>query len=234
MSKQRVRFKVGLRFAEKTGQEKMKAPLIYLFYYHVCIIATCCTKLVEAIESPNYTVAASESDLEIRLYSESSWLSARVQGTSFSQSTKIGFHRLYQYMHGGNLDSSRLDFTAPMLTSITSSTSSHGNDYVVMSYMSAKYHGKPPEPNPELNLKVEKWGAHCIAVRKFSGFARDDNINTEVEALINSLSGRAATIEDKGTYAVAQYNDSRHISGRLNEVWINLSGPFVLGCPHSQ
>ncbi|KAI9125217.1 hypothetical protein K1719_003833 [Acacia pycnantha] len=218
----------------------MEAPLIYLFYYYVCIIiiTMCGTKLVEAIESPNYTVATSESDFEIRLYSESSWLSASVQGTSFIQSTRIGFHRLYQYMHGGNMDSSRMAFTAPALTSITSSTSSssapHGNNYVIMSYMSAKYNGKPPEPNPELNLQVEKWKAHCIAVRKFSGFARDDNINTEVEALRNSLSGKAATIQDKGTYAIAQYNDSHHISGRLNEVWINVSGPFGQGCPPSQ
>ncbi|KAK4263160.1 hypothetical protein QN277_028616 [Acacia crassicarpa] len=217
----------------------MEAPLICLFYYHVCIIiiTMCGTKLVEAIESPNYTVAASESDFEIRLYRESSWLSASVQGTSFTQSTRIGFHRLYQYMHGGNMDSSRMAFTAPVLTSINSSTSSspqHGNEYVVMSYMSAKYNGKHPEPNPELNLQVEKWKAHCIAVRKFSGFARDDNINTEVEALRNSLSGKAATIQDKGTYAIAQYNDSRQISGRLNEVWINVSGPFGQCCPPSQ
>lgn len=139
-------------------------------------------------------------------------------------------------MHGGNTDSSRLAFTAPVLTSITSSTSSpsNGNDYVVMSYMSAKYNGKPPEPNPELNLQVEKLRAHCIAVRKFSGFARDDNINTEVEALRNSLSGRSVTLQDKGNYAIAQYNNSRQISGRLNEVWINVSGSFVQGCPPSQ
>lgn len=57
----------------------------------------CGTKLVEAIESPNYTVATSESDFEIRLYSESTWLSAPVQATSFDQSTKNGFHRLLYY-----------------------------------------------------------------------------------------------------------------------------------------
>lgn len=146
--------------------------------------------------------------------------------------------RLYQYMHGANLNSSKLAFTAPVLTSMTSSTSSSGSDYVVRLYVSAKYQWKPPQPNPELNLKIDKWGVHCIAVRKFSGFARDDNINKEVEALVNSLSkhldGSSATIEDKGSYAIAQYNASRHLSGRLNEVWINVSGPIAYGCPLSQ
>ncbi|KAF7829332.1 heme-binding protein 2-like [Senna tora] len=213
----------------------MGPQVVYLFCYCLCI-AMCGTKLVEAIESPAYTVATSESDLEIRLYSESSWLSAPVRGTSFTQSTEDGFHRLYQYMHGGNLNSSKLAFTAPVLTSIPSSTSSHGNDYVVMFYVSTKYQGKPPQPNPELKLQVDKWRSHCIAVRKFSGFANDDNINKQVEALINSLSkyyGSSDTIQDKGSYSIAQYNSSRHLSGRLNEVWINVSGPNAQGCPLS-
>lgn len=47
-----------------------------------------------AIESPPYTVVLSESDFEVRLYRETSWMSALVRGTSsFEKATEDGFHR---------------------------------------------------------------------------------------------------------------------------------------------
>ncbi|MED6123171.1 hypothetical protein PIB30_046664 [Stylosanthes scabra] len=192
---------------------------------------------VDAIETPRYTVIRSESDFQIRLYSESTWMSAPVlPATSFDNSTKTGFHRLYEYIHGDNLSSSKLAFTAPVLTSMPSS----GDGYVVRMYLSARFQGKPPPPNQELKLQVEKWKPQCMAVRTFSGFATDDNINKEIEALINSVNRRgedgrsSGTIQDKGSYTIAQYNGSSHNTGRVNEVWIQVSGLFSEGCPPSQ
>lgn len=134
---------------------------------------------------------------------------------------------MYQYIHGANLNSSELAFTAPVLTRIPSSSS--GGGYIVRMYVSAHFQGKPPQPNPELKMQVEKWRAQCIAVRKFSGFAKDDNINKEIEALVNSLNkhinGISGIIQDRSSYTIAQYNASfRDDTERLNEVWIKVSG----------
>uniref|UniRef100_A0A2N9IPW3 SOUL heme-binding protein n=1 Tax=Fagus sylvatica TaxID=28930 RepID=A0A2N9IPW3_FAGSY len=215
-----------------------------LYYYLVIVLlyfylSNSCNLVLyaHAIESPQYTVVHSESDFEVRLYTESSWMSALVRGTtSFEKSTKDGFHRLYQYIHGGNLNSSHIMMTAPVLTSINSS--SGGSDYFVRFYIPAKNVGNPPQPNPELNVQLDKWSSHCIAVRKFTGFAQDDDINKEIEALVNSinehLTGKAAILEDRSYYSVAQYNASKHLSGRLNEVWINVSGFTAEGCPYDQ
>lgn len=100
--------------------------------------------------------------------------------------------------------------------------------------MSAK---SAPQPNPELNLQIDKWRNHCIAVRNFTGFAKDDNINQEMEALVISLNkhftGNTTIPKDK-TYTIAQYNASRHLTGRLNEVWMNVSGFIAEGCPNYQ
>ena len=93
-----------------------------------------------------------------------------------------------------------------------------------------------PQPSPELNLQVEMWRSHCIAVRRFSGFAKDGNIDKEKLGLISSLdklsssakSKNIVVFEDKSAYAVAQYNASFHLSGRINEVWMNVSAE---GCP---
>ena len=151
--------------------------------------------------------------------------------------TCIACIRLYEYIHGGNLNSSHILMTAPVLTSINSSSSSR-SDYFVRFYIPAKYGGNPPQPNPELNVQLVKWKSHCIAVRKFTGFANDDDNNKEIEALVNSLNknktGKAAILEDKSYYSVAQYNASYHLSGRLNEVWINVSGFTAEGCPNYQ
>lgn len=102
-------------------------------------------------------------------------------------------------------------------------------------YLPAKYLGSLPQPNPELNLQLNKWRSHCIAVRKFSGFAKDENINKEIDALITSLNkqvtGTAAILQDRNYYSIAQYNASNQLSGRLNEVWIDVTGFTVEGCP---
>ncbi|OMO80099.1 SOUL heme-binding protein [Corchorus olitorius] len=163
------------------------------------------------IESPQFKVIHLESDFEIRLYKEISWMSALVHGTSFRNSTKEGFHRLYQYLHGANLNSTQFFMTAPVLTSvISSSTSTHGSAYIVRYYMPPKYDDKtspPPQPAAELNLQLDKWKSQCIAVRKFGGFAADDNVERERDGLVSSL-------------------------GRVNEVWImDVSGFTAEGCP---
>lgn len=139
-------------------------------------------------------------------------------------------YRLYQYIHGANLNSARFPVTAPVLTSINPTTANGSICYVKI-YLTAK---SPPQPNSELNLEIEKWTSHCIAVRMFSGFAKDDNINKEVEALMNSLNlhftGNTSIPEDKLSYTIAQYNSSRHQAGRLNEVWMNVPGFNAEGC----
>ncbi|KAG6757134.1 hypothetical protein POTOM_037436 [Populus tomentosa] len=178
----------------------------------------------QAVESPEYTLIHQQSDFEIRLYKDISWISAPVvQATSFQRSTKAGFHRLYQYIHGANLNSTQLAMTAPVLTTITEAP--HGSSFSVKMSLPAYYEGTPPEPNSELDLQLEKWRAKCIAIRKFSGFARDDNISEEVEALGTSLNEHwNGTLENESSYTIAQYNASNHLSGRLNEVWMAVSG----------
>ncbi|KAM7484205.1 hypothetical protein LguiA_000214 [Lonicera macranthoides] len=200
------------------------------------LVLLCSCGHCQAMESPQYTVVRSASNVEIRLYRESLWMSALVRSgatfSSFNYSTGEGFHRLYQYIHGGNTNSSQISITAPILTTI-----SHGSDYIVRIYLPAKYMASPPQPNTQLNLQFDKWKSHCIAVRKFSGFAGDDNIKKEREALMSSLDEMESTeksvavLEDKISYSVAQYNASFHLSGRLNEVWINVLGFMADGCP---
>jgi len=102
---------------------------------------------------------------------------------------------------------------------------SSSGDYTVRMFIPSGFEGKPPVPNPELKLRIEKWKSECIAVRKFSGYAKDDNINKEMEALVTALNKQSVTIQDTNSYIIANYNASSHnTTQRLNEVWINVSG----------
>ncbi|KAM1100201.1 hypothetical protein FF1_006651 [Malus domestica] len=187
-----------------------------------------------AIESPQYSVVHSESDFEIRLYRLTPWMSAPVKDISFEKATKNGFHRLFQYIQGANLNFSRIAMTAPVLTSIVPGAGPlHSSAYFVRFYVPTKFQSTPPTPLPELNLKSYTWDSHYIAVRKFSGFARDTNIVKEAEKLASSLSrspwANSTSAESSYAYSIAQYNSPFRFIGRVNEVWVDVNASGVDG-----
>lgn len=51
--------------------------------------------LCYALETPSYNLVHSESDFEIRLYGNSSWMSAPVREVSFQKATVDGFNRYF-------------------------------------------------------------------------------------------------------------------------------------------
>lgn len=71
----------------------MERPFLYFAAAALYLTVVQLIFFGHAIESPLYSVLHSESDYEIRLYKEISWMSAFVRGTSFQNSTKDGFHR---------------------------------------------------------------------------------------------------------------------------------------------
>ncbi|KAI3785789.1 hypothetical protein L1987_44914 [Smallanthus sonchifolius] len=188
----------------------------------VCILG-----FINAYESPPYTVIHSESEFEIRLYNDSVWMTAPVKEISFRKATNDGFHRLFQYIEGANLNNSRVSMTVPVLTSIV-----HGagpldsSAYVVYFYLPDKFQASPPLPLPELNLKPDSWPATCKAVRQFSGFARDKNTVEEAEKLATSLSRSQYSTSSSSNfaYSIAEYNSPLKFFGRLNEVWVDVDG----------
>ncbi|CAN6692174.1 unnamed protein product [Malus baccata var. baccata] len=187
-----------------------------------------------AIESPQYSVVHSESDFEIRLYRLTPWMSAPVKDISFEKATKNGFHRLFQYIQGANLNFSRIAMTAPVLTSIVPGAGPlHSSAYFVRFYLPTKFQSTPPTPLPVLNLKSYTWDSHYIAVRKFSGFARDTNIVKEAEKLASSLSrspwANSTSAESSYAYSIAQYNSPFRFIGRVNEVWVDVNASGVDG-----
>ncbi|CAA0826677.1 SOUL heme-binding family protein [Striga hermonthica] len=125
--------------------------------------------------------------------------------------------------------------TKPVLISIVPGAGPlHSSAYFVGLYLPVKFQAGPPVPLPELNLKPDRWESHCIAVRKFSGFAGDNNIVKEAEKLAVSLSRsewRNSTSTQSGyAYSIAQYYSPFKFIGRVNEVWVDVNGSQKDGC----
>ncbi|KAH9290759.1 hypothetical protein KI387_034876, partial [Taxus chinensis] len=139
--------------------------------------------------------------------------------------TPYAVGRLFQFIEGANLNFSRIPMTAPVLTSIVPGAGPFDSSgYIVRFYLPTKFQDSPPVPLPELKLYPDHWDSHCVAIRKFSGFAKDNNIVKEAANLAASLSKSpwADLSFDDGennAYSIAQYNSPFKIFGRLNEVW---------------
>ncbi|GFP90731.1 heme-binding protein 2 [Phtheirospermum japonicum] len=179
----------------------------------------------KALESPEYTVVHSESEFEVRFYRDSAWMTAPTDLISFEKATKYGFHRLFQYIEGANLNFSRISMAKPVLTSIVPGAGPlHSSSYFVKLYLPVKFQADPPVPLPELNLRL----------RKFSGFARDNNIVKEAEKLAVSLSrskwANSTSTQSGYAYSIAQYNSPFKFIARVNEVWVGVSGSEKNGC----
>ncbi|CAI0398516.1 unnamed protein product [Linum tenue] len=117
--------------------------------------------------------------------------------------------------------------TAPVVTSIVPGSGPfHSSSYSVRFYLPVKFQDDPPTPLPELKLEHYRWDAHCVAVREFSGYAKDDNVVKEAQKLAVSLSRSPWALPNDGAtdyaYSIAQYDSPFHFIGRVNEVWADV------------
>ncbi|KAF9667896.1 hypothetical protein SADUNF_Sadunf15G0070800 [Salix dunnii] len=243
---------------------------------------------VVAIESPQYEVVHVESDFEVRLYVNSTWMSAPVNELSFEKATLFGFHsldvqwlsentvtnicqhvswlddedesailaslltqshssphfgashrpQLFQYIQGANLNYSRIAMTAPVVTSIIPGAGPfRSSAYAVRFYLPLKFQADPPAPLDELHLKPYMWSSRCVAVRRFPGYAKDENVAGEAKRLAVSLSRspwvNSTSTESNYSYSIAQYDSPFHFIGRANEVWADIKAPGANGCESS-
>ncbi|XP_021292368.1 heme-binding protein 2-like [Herrania umbratica] len=189
--------------------------------------------LCRSTESPPYEVLHVESDFEIRHYRDATWMSATVRDLSFQKATLFGFHRLFQFIEGANLNWSRIAMTSPVVTSLVPGAGPlHSSAYAVRFYLPAKFQDCPPTPLPELNLEPYAWKSHYVAVREFSGFATDDSVLREAAKLATSLSlspWANCTTDSDYIYSIAQYDPPFRFIGRVNELWVDVDASVFVG-----
>ncbi|KAL2613007.1 hypothetical protein R1flu_024699 [Riccia fluitans] len=205
-------------------EQKILVPLLL-----VLLSCTFCAADFPPLETPEYTVLKTGKDFEIRSYKEAVWAVAMVDDFSFVHATQAGFHRLFQYIEGGNHNWTKIPMTAPVLTGIVPSAGPFcSSAFAVRFYVPPKFRNAPPTPLEELDITFEHWDERTVAVRTFPGYAKDDNVPQEAEKLSISLSNSDFAkdsiypIEGLDSYAIAQYSGPFQIFNRKNEVWVNI------------
>lgn len=210
---------------------RILAPLVGFLVFCTLVASYAAFPFIE-LESPEYTVLHGEDAYELRLYDETVWAVAEVDDVSFLRATTQGFHRLFSYIEGANLNWTRVQMTTPVLTGIVPSAGPFcSSAFAVRLYLPKQFHEAPPTPLQEIEVTFERWSKQTIAVRKFSGYAQDGNVAQEAEKLAIALSKsdfvKNATypINDKDSYAIAQYSSPFQFWNRVNEVWVNIKLP---------
>lgn len=73
----------------------------------------------ERLECPPYTLVHEDPKFEIRKYAASGFVQAGpLADVSFVSATKRGFHKLFQYIGGANLNDTKVPMTAPVVTTV--------------------------------------------------------------------------------------------------------------------
>jgi len=125
--------------------------------------------------------------------------------------------------------------TAPVVTSIVPGAGPfQSSAYIVRFYLPVKFQADLPVPLDELHLKPYTWNSRCVAVRKFSGYAKDENVAREAKRLSVSLSMspwvNVTSTESNCSYSIAQYDSPFQFIHRTNEVWADITAPGANGC----
>ena len=140
-----------------------------------------------AYEEAIYSIVYQNDVYEIRNYSERLAIQARYTNENG------GFRKLFNYISGSNVDSTKLNMTIPVTQSIEISmtipvTETNENGSKVMQFLLPSIFTEKNAPAPtdkNLKLKVIKQGYY--AVIKYSGRLSDKNFDKHKGILINNL-----------------------------------------------
>ncbi|XP_078434817.1 uncharacterized protein LOC144705853 [Wolffia australiana] len=177
------------------------------------------------IECPTYKVVYSTPNFEIRRYPNDLWISSPpVSSKTYRFAADEAFNLLFAYINGRNDQGARVNMTAPAIVDITPSEVATKNSTFVVRFFVPKALKKEALPTAPF-VTVGNWPrTKFVAVKRYGGFANDNNIPPQVQALTESLRGTrwAAALRDgkavPSTYYVASYNGPFEFD-RVNEVF---------------
>ncbi|KAL6511574.1 hypothetical protein OROGR_021171 [Orobanche gracilis] len=174
-------------------------------------------------ECPEYEVVESQKEYQIRSYKLANWIAAApIRSTSFVGATIEGMRTLTAYIHGKNDQKVELNMTAPVLVDVVPAETGKTASYTAHFYLPKKYQSDPPksqEVHP-VKLPIRLYAA----VRRFGGFATDNDVSEQLATLANSVEGSGAWRLPIGfnilPYGVAVYNAPFEHTNHVNEVII--------------
>lgn len=170
------------------------------------------------IECPKYTVVDTKEAYETRIYEATRWASTTVTGVELDEAQRKGFQRLFSYISGENLPSSKIPMTAPVKNLITPGQGPFcGSNFTVSFFVPYEFQEDTPTPtNKDVYLSSED--ATQVYVRSFKGFAKEHTIVEEAAQLAQALD-KEGVHYDVVSYVFAGYDPPFRPINRHNEIW---------------
>ncbi len=151
------------------------------------------------IEEPKYTVIEIiDQQTEIRLYAPRIAAEVTVTKADDNRTDSAAFGKLASYIFGQNKSNAKIEMTSPVEQSAPAKGNKIAmtapvdvrNDKETMTmrfFMPSEYNlNNLPQPNDK-TIKIISLPEHIVAVRKYSGFTKEDNIKEQEMKLADSL-----------------------------------------------
>jgi len=167
----------------------------------------------DKIEQYPYKVIKKFDDFEIRKYEAALFSTVRMNTSSYSESSNLGFRQLAGYIFGANEQNQKIAMTSPVAMELDSNTK-------MMFLVPSTYSEEDlPKPNNE-NIKFERRDSKMMAAIRFGGWANDAKIDEYEQKLAQAL--KLKGIEITGKYMYLGYNPPFEIINRRNEVVVEV------------
>lgn len=165
-------------------------------------------------EKQKYTVVYSEGDFEVRHYPSATVATMRSSARNYRELSGSGFRRVAAYIFGDNANQEKIAMTSPVHMSIGEKGSSMS--FVMPSGYDLSNLPRPNDPD----VKLENTPDEHVAAIRFSGYANDETIRSNVERLEALLSQKG--IRSLGNHRYLGYNPPYQVIGRRNEVVVTV------------
>jgi len=167
----------------------------------------------DRLDSPVYKVVSTDGAFEIRDYSESTLVSAPMDGPGLQNNS--AFQKLFGYISGSNEGGEKIAMTTPVYS--TRNENGGWMSFVVPNDVAKN--GTPPPNSKE--LRVEKMAAGRFIVYRFSGSPSRSRFENARKLLAERIKLKGLKIS--GDYITAGYDPPfTPPSSRRNEVMIRL------------
>eukprot|EP00043_Microstomoeca_roanoka_P024297 m.260986 g.260986 ORF g.260986 m.260986 type:complete len:216 (-) comp42519_c0_seq1:51-698(-) len=170
------------------------------------------------LDCPRYTTVNQTANYEIRQYQTSQWARTVIQSDNYTSATDIGFHRLFDYISGANVDLKEIPMTAPVTVAVLPGASPFCKSTFTVSFMVPfSFQPNPPRPSAS-NVYIETEAAHVAYVASFPGFARESDQIDHAQQLAQALTTDNIAFNSTVFYT-AGYDSPYQLFNRHNEIW---------------
>jgi len=162
--------------------------------------------------------------VEIRVYEAAVWSSTVIADTDLEKAEQTGFQRNFQYITGSNSADEDIEMTSPVSNYVQPAQGPYcTTNFTVSFYAPWAFqppHDPPPKPS-DATVHLRTLREMTVAVTSFSGFGEENVVIAKAAELSELL--RSSKLEyDQNNWFFAGYDPPFRVTGRHNEIWIEL------------